>query len=151
MQFTYGREGEIMGIGKRMLTRYMSKAIPFVKNKKRSASLLTGVIHKVKKRSFKQSKEELTWLINMFRDWIKGDYPNIPKRTLLTVAGTLLYVLSPIDLVPDFLFLIGVLDDFAVISFAMKQIEKDINQYKAWFQSQKRPLELPEDTISSTK
>jgi uncharacterized membrane protein YkvA (DUF1232 family) len=70
---------------------------------------------------------------------------------LLTVAGTLLYVLSPIDLVPDFLFLIGVLDDFAVISFAMKQIEKDINQYKGWFQSQKRPLELPEDTLSSTK
>ncbi len=57
-----------------------------------------------------------------------------PWLAKLVVAGALLYLLSPIDLIPDWLLGFGIIDDFAVVSLlvwlALKIIQKDTLQKK---------------------
>ena len=49
--------------------------------------------------------------------------PAVPLATKGTIAGALLYFLSPIDLIPDILVGVGFLDDAAVIGAAFKAVQ----------------------------
>ena len=71
-------------------------------------------------------------LFSLIRDYANGSYREIPFNIIAAVGGALLYVLSPIDLIPDFIPVIGYLDDAAVIAFCLNLIEKDLAAYKAW-------------------
>lgn len=46
--------------------------------------------------------------------------PRVPRRAKLAVAVAGLWVLSPIDLVPEFLPVIGPLDDAVVVALALR-------------------------------
>jgi uncharacterized membrane protein YkvA (DUF1232 family) len=46
--------------------------------------------------------------------------PRVPKRAKLAVAIAGLWVLSPIDLIPEFLPVIGPLDDIVVVALALR-------------------------------
>ena len=46
--------------------------------------------------------------------------PRVPRRAKLAVAFAGLWVLSPIDLIPEFLPIIGPLDDVVVVALALR-------------------------------
>ncbi|HVR34153.1 MAG TPA: DUF1232 domain-containing protein [Acidimicrobiia bacterium] len=48
--------------------------------------------------------------------------PRVPRRTKLVVAGAAAYAASPVDLVPDFIPVIGMADDLLVLAFAIHHI-----------------------------
>jgi uncharacterized membrane protein YkvA (DUF1232 family) len=52
--------------------------------------------------------------------------PRVPKRVKLAVAFAGLWVLSPIDLIPEFLPVIGPLDDIVVIALALRYAARRI-------------------------
>ena len=57
--------------------------------------------------------------------WAGFKSPDIPIETKVMIIGALTYLVSPIDIVPDFLLPGGLLDDAAVIAFIYAQC-KDI-------------------------
>lgn len=73
-------------------------------------------------------------LLGLVRDAWQGRYKSVPWWTLSGAAFTLLYVLNPLDLVPDALPMIGVLDDAAVISAGLVLLEQDLSDYRRWLQ-----------------
>lgn len=56
--------------------------------------------------------------------------PRVPRRAKLAVAFAGLWVLSPIDLIPEFLPIIGPLDDVIVVAlafrYAARQVPRDV-------------------------
>lgn len=46
--------------------------------------------------------------------------PRVPRRAKLAVLVALVWVLSPIDLIPEFLPVIGPLDDIVVVALALR-------------------------------
>lgn len=46
--------------------------------------------------------------------------PRVPRRARLAVGFALVWVLSPIDLIPEFLPVIGPLDDIVVVALALR-------------------------------
>jgi uncharacterized membrane protein YkvA (DUF1232 family) len=46
--------------------------------------------------------------------------PRVPRRAKIAVAFAALWVLSPIDLIPEFLPVIGPLDDVVVVALALR-------------------------------
>ncbi|MCG8608231.1 DUF1232 domain-containing protein [bacterium] len=51
--------------------------------------------------------------------------PRVPKRLKLLVAGVLVYVISPVDLLPDLIIpLAGYIDDLFVLSLGLKYFLK---------------------------
>ncbi|ASK62563.1 hypothetical protein CFK37_10585 [Virgibacillus phasianinus] len=53
---------------------------------------------------------------------------NTPKSAKLTIAGALGYLILPVDLIPDFIPLVGITDDSAVIVYAIYQIISHIDE-----------------------
>ena len=52
--------------------------------------------------------------------WRALRHPRAPGWLKLGVAVLVLYVLSPIDLIPDVIPVVGVLDDLVIVSLAMR-------------------------------
>ena len=47
-------------------------------------------------------------------------HPSVPRRAKIAIAFAGLWVLSPIDLIPEFLPVIGPLDDVVVVALALR-------------------------------
>ncbi|HSP11476.1 MAG TPA: YkvA family protein [Salegentibacter sp.] len=71
-------------------------------------------------------------LFSLLQDWYKGRYKDVPWLVISSVGGALLYVLSPIDLIPDFLPMVGYLDDAAVFAALLKYVRQDLKKYRDW-------------------
>ncbi|TXD98574.1 DUF1232 domain-containing protein [Psychrobacter frigidicola] len=75
---------------------------------------------------------DVTLFISLVKDYSQGNYRDIPYKTISAVVLGLLYILNPIDIIPDFIPVIGYIDDAIVIGFCLKMVEKDLLKYQAW-------------------
>ncbi len=71
-------------------------------------------------------------LFSLINDYAKGNYKEIPWWSIAAVVFALLYVLSPIDAIPDFIPGIGLVDDALVVGACLAMIDNDLQNYKAW-------------------
>lgn len=71
-------------------------------------------------------------MFSLIRDYWKGEYRDVPWKTIAVIAAALLYVLNPLDLIPDAILLIGLIDDAAVVATALIWVETDLYRYAAW-------------------
>lgn len=61
--------------------------------------------------------------------------PRVPRRAKIAVAFAGLWVLSPIDLIPEFLPIIGPLDDVLVVALALRYAARQVPReviFEAW-------------------
>lgn len=77
-------------------------------------------------------------LFSVIKDYKNGSYKDIPWTTIAAIIGALIYVFSPIDLIPDFIPGIGLVDDAAVLSLCLKAISNDLEKYQTWKKSKKK-------------
>lgn len=75
--------------------------------------------------------EELKLFIELIGDYLSGRYRQLSMSAIITMVVALIYLISPIDLIPDFL-IGGLLDDIAVILYAAKKVGKELEAYKKW-------------------
>ena len=75
---------------------------------------------------------DIKLMISLLNDYIKGNYKDVPWKTISAITAALLYFLSPIDLIPDFIPVIGYLDDILVLRLALTFSESDLEKYKVW-------------------
>lgn len=73
---------------------------------------------------------------SLIKSFIKKEYREVPKGTIIAVISAVIYVVNPFDIVPDFLPGIGTIDDNAVIGVCMNLVGKDIEKYRAWRDAQ---------------
>lgn len=82
--------------------------------------------------------DDLASMVQIIDAYVKREYTDIPWTTLLSIVGALIYVLSPIDLIPDFIPVIGYFDDAAVVLLVLNLgAGHDLEKFKAW-QEEKR-------------
>jgi uncharacterized membrane protein YkvA (DUF1232 family) len=62
-------------------------------------------------------------VVQSFYDWYKKTMKH-PKYRWLLVAGSLVYLLSPIDISPDFIPIIGWVDDAVVASLLVAELSQ---------------------------
>lgn len=71
-------------------------------------------------------------MFSMLKDYWQGNYRAVPWKSVAAIAGALVYVLIPLDLIPDMLFGFGLLDDAGVVAACLRLVESDLIAYAAW-------------------
>lgn len=70
--------------------------------------------------------------ILLLRSYYRGEYTDISRPELILIFAALIYFVSPLDIIPDFVPVLGFLDDIAVNVIVVGWCEKDINKYLEW-------------------
>jgi uncharacterized membrane protein YkvA (DUF1232 family) len=71
----------------------------------------------------------LLWLV--LRDTVMGDY-RLPWKAIAALTAAAIYVISPIDLIPDFLGPIGFTDDALVVALTWGLLKRELLDYCSW-------------------
>ena len=89
---------------------------------------------KIKHKSsfFGENAEYVCLFFEMLKDFFTGRYKKVPIATIASIICTLLYILSPIDLIPDFIPIAGLLDDASILATCVAFCKRDIDEYKKW-------------------
>ena len=69
-------------------------------------------------------KLPVKWIYNLYRTALRH-----PQYRWVVIFGTLLYLVSPIDLSPDLLPLLGQIDDIALVMLLVTGLSEIITQY----------------------
>lgn len=78
----------------------------------------------------------------------KNGYKPEMKNVILP-ALVLLYLISPLDIIPDWIPIIGVFDDIALLAFAMPLLIAETEKFVAWEASRKYDNKVLEAEIIS--
>lgn len=75
---------------------------------------------------------QLKLLFELVNDYIKGNYTEVPYRSIVAVFSGIIYFISPIDAIPDVILGFGFVDDVFILSLIIKQLEADLRKYQNW-------------------
>lgn len=129
----------------------LQKARKLITNPNKARKVMDDAINKSNRikgdKSFiTEMRENISLFFSMLADFFSGKYRKIPLKTGIKLLGALLYFVFIIDLIPDFLAVVGFTDDAAVLAWVINSIGGDIDKYKAWKEkkNQEELLKLPE-------
>jgi uncharacterized membrane protein YkvA (DUF1232 family) len=119
-----------------------SRAEEYIRSPEKTKRLLAEALEKAgAKEKNKGPLEELwnylTALFRLLRAYINREYKDIPWSSIVLVVVAIIYFVSIVDLIPDFLPGAGFIDDAAVVAFVITKIKSDIDKYLLWESEQK--------------
>jgi uncharacterized membrane protein YkvA (DUF1232 family) len=76
--------------------------------------------------------QDLKLLFPLIKDYWQGTYRDVSAKSIVIFIVALAYIISPIDLIPDYIFGLGQIDDAAILGLSLYFLEKDLIKYKAW-------------------
>lgn len=123
------------GLGARVFARATSRAGGYLRDPQRLVTLVEDAARKSRNpRSGRlgESLEEVKALLRLVLAYARGDYRGISREKLLGAVGAILYFLSPMDLVPDFLGPLGLADDAVILAFVLRTLREEIGHFLAW-------------------
>ena len=74
----------------------------------------------------------LKLLVPLVKDYWTGAYRDVQAKSIVIFGAAILYIISPIDLIPDYIIGLGQIDDIAILSLSLFFLEKDLLKYKEW-------------------
>jgi uncharacterized membrane protein YkvA (DUF1232 family) len=89
--------------------------------------------------ALKSALKNVRVLYALFKDSVNGKY-ELPPASVAMIGGGLLYFILPADLIPDFIPVIGYLDDMAVLTTIMNSLSKEIGEHRIWKEKLNRPI-----------
>lgn len=84
-----------------------------------------------------QYKDDIVLFFSLLKDYFGGRYDDISKANIAIIIGTLMYILTPIDLIPDFIPFAGLTDDAAMVALCLQTLHNELEKYKLWKSAQK--------------
>ena len=87
------------------------------------------------KVSVATAKEKLNVFSRMASAYASGRYRDVPWKTVMIILAAIIYFLNPLDLIPDFIPLMGLTDDFGVLVWVYNSVSTEIDKFLTWEKS----------------
>lgn len=74
----------------------------------------------------------VTTLASAVNSYARKEYLEFPMGTMIAIVAALIYFVSPVDIIPDVIPVVGYIDDLMVIKVCLSLVNSDLEDYKAW-------------------
>ena len=118
--------------------RTLARAEELARNPKELLGLLTAAerrLDRVDAGRLTPVKKDTQTLLRLLRAYGEGRYRQVSGKNFALAGLALLYLVSPLDVLPDFLPF-GFADDAAVIGFIIKKIRAELVAFEVWERAQ---------------
>jgi uncharacterized membrane protein YkvA (DUF1232 family) len=124
----------------RILTSFFFKranigAVRYARNSKSLFNLIREALNKsggLSGKNISVFREQLGIVTRLLKAYASGEYRQLPWKTLIRVIAVLIYFVSPIDILPDFLPIVGLTDDIALMLWLFSGMKDDIEKFRQW-------------------
>ncbi|MFB6355306.1 MAG: YkvA family protein [bacterium] len=79
-------------------------------------------------RKVRRALDRAQLFFEMLKSWWDDEF-SLPWKTVTAVTAALLYLINPMDMIPDFITFGGLLDDATMIYIAYQWVESDLLHY----------------------
>jgi uncharacterized membrane protein YkvA (DUF1232 family) len=77
--------------------------------------------------------DDIATTIELIGDYVKGNYREIPVGIIVSALAAIIYLVSPIDLIPDVIPIVGFLDDAVVLAIVFAGgLSGELKKYREW-------------------
>ncbi|MCP4392376.1 MAG: DUF1232 domain-containing protein [Gammaproteobacteria bacterium] len=113
-------------------------ASEYANNPKKLNALLDRAVKKAdsSKERLAETWESLLASFRLLRAYATGQYRDIPWASLLSIVAAVIYFVMPLDLIPDFILALGLIDDAALLGWILSSLKGNIDHYLEWEQKQ---------------
>jgi len=74
----------------------------------------------------------LSAMLRLVRAYSQGSYRDVPESTLVVIIAAIIYVVNPLDVIPDALPALGFLDDATVLALAVRRSRQTLDDFMTW-------------------
>lgn len=116
-------------------TQAVTSATSYLENPERLRVLVKEAARKASslpKETFKESWAYFQTMLRLIRAYYRGDYQEVPVTTLLVIIAAIIYVVNPLDLIPDWVPGLGFLDDAFIVAFAVRRTQRTLDRFMTW-------------------
>lgn len=129
---------------------FLRKAESYLKQPLRIKQLLNDAYQKASAKKdvghiAHEAWESLQTLFRLVKSAASGEYTGMPAPTVLAAVAVLIYFLSPIDLVPDFIPVVGLLDDVALMAWFTSTLKTEMDKFAEWEKSRPHVIQVPSE------
>ena len=109
--------------------KWLEKARVYAFNPKKMKGLLLQLGKYVTKNGLSSVKENLLLMKDYLYDVTTGKYKDYDVKKLMVIVGAVIYVVTPFDILPDFIPP-GLIDDLSIVAWALKEASAELEKYK---------------------
>lgn len=109
---------------------WVQEAKAFINDKEKMQNLLNRFKEFFNNSSLKEIKDNMKEAFNYVSDVFSGRYKDYSMTALITLVAGMVYVVSPIDIIPDFIPVVGFTDDITVFLFVLKSVNDELERYR---------------------
>jgi uncharacterized membrane protein YkvA (DUF1232 family) len=138
-RFTPGVKEKQGPILKARLEAEFAKAVKSAKSYVGNPQRLQSLFEEASKQAASMPKEafEETWpyfqaMLRLIRAYSQANYRDVPESTLVVIIAAIIYVVNPLDVIPDALPALGFLDDATVLALAVRRSRQTLDEFMAW-------------------
>ena len=91
-----------------------------------------GKLNVIPRGPFGENWPYLLAMVRLIRDYHRAEYRDIAAPKLIAIISAIIYFVSPFDVIPDYLPVLGHIDDAFVVSLALKSIRAELDMFMAW-------------------
>jgi uncharacterized membrane protein YkvA (DUF1232 family) len=140
--------------GSAFFKKFLASAEGYIKQPTRLKKLLTDAYEKASEKKELGTLAHEAWdtlqsLFRLIKLSISGEYTELPASTVVAAVAVLLYFLSPIDLIPDFIPVLGLLDDMALVAWFSTSIKHELDKFHNW-EAAKAATVVSDDELRKT-
>ena len=110
---------------------WLEQGRTYALNPKKLKVLLLQLGGYLTKNGLSSAKDTLILMKNYLHDIATGQYKDYDIKKLSVVIAAIIYVITPIDLLPDFIPP-GFIDDLSIVAWALKEVATELERYKQW-------------------
>ena len=117
--------------------KFLAAAEGYIKQPTRLKKLLVDAFNKAREKKEIGTIAHEVWdtlqsLFRLIKLSASGEYTGLPATTTVAAVAVLIYFISPIDLIPDFIPVVGLLDDMALIAWFSTSIKHELDKFHEW-------------------